>query len=216
MHALVPTSLFDFAAVVSDRWYSPISCGQEFCQILAQWVWSLRLELGQVLSSSELRTTKFARASDASLTSGSESACSEKQTPQSTRYILRLREAFQAQLLPYSEMGHCVALPIVRCTPRHPERNGSDVGSCILHTPLALSYLPLPERPTGTWVSSPSVVFSSSLWVSTDIDYRHFFLLFTTASLAAFFFSLCLSLSRWAFVTWYRILSRDFTPQSSL
>ncbi len=31
----------------SDRWYSHMPCGQEFCQILAQWVWNLRLELGQ-------------------------------------------------------------------------------------------------------------------------------------------------------------------------
>jgi hypothetical protein len=46
----------------SDRWYSHTPCGQEFCQILAQWVWNLRLELGQTLSSSELRTTEFAPA----------------------------------------------------------------------------------------------------------------------------------------------------------
>jgi hypothetical protein len=46
----------------ADRWYSHTPCGQEFCQILAQWVWNLRLELGQKLSSSELRTTEFATA----------------------------------------------------------------------------------------------------------------------------------------------------------
>ena len=46
----------------SDRWYSHTPCGQEFCQILAQWVWNLRLELGQKLSSSNLRTTEFAKA----------------------------------------------------------------------------------------------------------------------------------------------------------
>ncbi len=46
----------------SDRWYAHTPCGQEFCQILAQWVWNLRLELGQQLSSSELRTTEFAEA----------------------------------------------------------------------------------------------------------------------------------------------------------
>jgi len=31
----------------SDRWYSHTPCGQEFAQILAQWVWNLRLELGR-------------------------------------------------------------------------------------------------------------------------------------------------------------------------
>ena len=44
----------------SDRWYSHTPCGQEFAQILAQWVWNLRLELGQTLSPSEPRTTEFA------------------------------------------------------------------------------------------------------------------------------------------------------------
>ncbi len=46
----------------ADRWYSHTPCGQECCQILAQWIWNLRLELGQTLSSSELRTTEFAPA----------------------------------------------------------------------------------------------------------------------------------------------------------
>jgi len=46
----------------SDRWYSHTPCGQEFAQILAQWVWNLRLELGQALSPYELRTTEFAPA----------------------------------------------------------------------------------------------------------------------------------------------------------
>jgi hypothetical protein len=60
----------------SDRWYSHTSCGQEFCQILAQWVWNLRLELGQTLSASDLRTTEFAPASEVSAL---EPAHSEKQ-----------------------------------------------------------------------------------------------------------------------------------------
>ncbi len=47
----------------ADRWYSHTPCGQEFAQILAQWLWNLRLELGQALSPSELRTTEFAPAS---------------------------------------------------------------------------------------------------------------------------------------------------------
>ena len=46
----------------SDRWYSHAPCGQELAQILAQWVWNLRMELGQTLSPSELRTTIFAPA----------------------------------------------------------------------------------------------------------------------------------------------------------
>jgi hypothetical protein len=56
----------------SDRWYSHTSCGQEFAQILAQWVWNLRLELGRLLSSTELRTTEFAPACEAEAPSTNE------------------------------------------------------------------------------------------------------------------------------------------------
>jgi len=56
-----------------DRWYSHTPCGQEFAQILAQWVWNLRLELGQQLSPSELRTTEFAPAHEAEPSSTNES-----------------------------------------------------------------------------------------------------------------------------------------------
>jgi hypothetical protein len=43
-----------------DRWYSHTPCGQEFAQILAQWMWNVRLELGHQLSPAELCTTEFA------------------------------------------------------------------------------------------------------------------------------------------------------------
>ncbi|EFH84665.1 putative transposase IS891/IS1136/IS1341 family [Ktedonobacter racemifer DSM 44963] len=46
----------------ADRWYSHTQCGQEFAQILAQWVWNLRLEMGQKLSPEDARTTEFAKA----------------------------------------------------------------------------------------------------------------------------------------------------------
>jgi len=46
-----------------DRWCSRTPCGQEFWQIISQWVWNLRLELGQTCSPTSLRTTAFACAS---------------------------------------------------------------------------------------------------------------------------------------------------------
>ena len=49
-----------------DRWCSHTPCGQEFWQILSQWVWNLRLELGQHLSATQMRTTEFAPAFEAS------------------------------------------------------------------------------------------------------------------------------------------------------
>ncbi len=49
-----------------DRWCSHTACGQEFWQILSQWMWNLRLELGQHLSPTAMRTTEFAPALQAS------------------------------------------------------------------------------------------------------------------------------------------------------
>ncbi len=45
-----------------DRWCSQSSCGQECRQIVAQWVWNLRLELGHQLLPDPVRTTEFAPA----------------------------------------------------------------------------------------------------------------------------------------------------------
>lgn len=43
-----------------DRWCSCTPCGQEFWQIISQWLWNLRLELGQQLTPTAMRVTEFA------------------------------------------------------------------------------------------------------------------------------------------------------------
>ena len=45
-----------------DRWCSHTACGQEFWQVLSQWIWNLRLELGHMLHPASMRTTEFAPA----------------------------------------------------------------------------------------------------------------------------------------------------------
>jgi hypothetical protein len=45
-----------------DRWCSHAACGQEAWQIISQWVWNLRLELGHQLAPEPVRTTEFAPA----------------------------------------------------------------------------------------------------------------------------------------------------------
>jgi len=45
-----------------DRWCSHSPCGQEAWQIISQWVWNLRLELGHQLEPTPVRTTEFAPA----------------------------------------------------------------------------------------------------------------------------------------------------------
>jgi hypothetical protein len=44
----------------SDRWVSHTPGGQEFWQIIAQWIWNLRLEFGQHVSAPSMRVTEFA------------------------------------------------------------------------------------------------------------------------------------------------------------
>jgi hypothetical protein len=45
-----------------DRWVSHSAWGQEAWQIVVQWTWNLRLELGHQLAPEPLRTTEFAPA----------------------------------------------------------------------------------------------------------------------------------------------------------
>ncbi len=45
-----------------DRWCSHSAWGQECWQVVSQWVWNLRLELGHRLEPTPLRTTEFAPA----------------------------------------------------------------------------------------------------------------------------------------------------------
>jgi len=45
-----------------DRWCSHSACGQECWQMISQWVWNLRLELGHQLKPEPIRTTEFAPA----------------------------------------------------------------------------------------------------------------------------------------------------------
>jgi hypothetical protein len=46
-----------------DRWCSHSAAGQELWQVISQWVWNLRLELGHALEPTAMRTTEFAPAS---------------------------------------------------------------------------------------------------------------------------------------------------------
>jgi hypothetical protein len=45
-----------------DRWCSHTAMGQEAWQIVSQWIWNLRLELGHQLHPDPVRTTEFAQA----------------------------------------------------------------------------------------------------------------------------------------------------------
>ena len=48
-----------------DRWCSYTECGQELWQIACQWVWNLRLVLGQEMQAGTLREIEWAAAKKA-------------------------------------------------------------------------------------------------------------------------------------------------------
>lgn len=60
--AFEPLLADEDAELDTDRWCSHSPAGQETFQILAQWVWNLRLELGHHLTNAPVRTTEFAPA----------------------------------------------------------------------------------------------------------------------------------------------------------
>jgi hypothetical protein len=47
-----------------DRWCSHTECGQELWQIACQWVWNLRLSLGQTMQGVQLRDIEWAPAAE--------------------------------------------------------------------------------------------------------------------------------------------------------
>jgi len=116
----------------ADRWYSHTPCGQELAQILAQWVWNIRLELGQQLSCAEPRTTEFAPALEA------EAASKVEPPPADTPTLQRIygppqwaRPSFthgfpgSAFLLQADGTLRCPANHPLYPQERRPERDGS-------------------------------------------------------------------------------------------
>ncbi len=60
--AFEPTLSDEDQEIDPDRWCSHSAWGQECWQLVAQWVWNLRLELGHQLEPTPLRITEFAPA----------------------------------------------------------------------------------------------------------------------------------------------------------
>jgi hypothetical protein len=98
----------------SDRWCSHTACGQEFWQILSQWVWNLRLELGHALHPTPMRTTEFAPAQAAVL-----QAQAPAQRPQSTYGPPQVVRQSRMGCLPGSDFQP-QADGTLRCPENHP------------------------------------------------------------------------------------------------
>jgi hypothetical protein len=171
----------------SDRWYSHTPCGQEFAQILAQWVWNLRLELGVRLSPPELRTTEFAQArvvepeQEVSPIPALDPACTEKQMlqieygpPQWARPSFTGGFPGSAFTLQPDGTLRCPADHPLYPQERRPERDGSlrvlyaaRIGhcrSCLLRAQCQESSATIKPRRVSAvlWPLSSSLVVSSS------------------------------------------------------
>jgi hypothetical protein len=78
-----------------DRWCSHSACGQEFWQLLSQWVWNSRLTLGSVSAGQEVRWTAWASETAAP---GQEPASAEE-TPAPAQGEDRLAEVTPATIV---------------------------------------------------------------------------------------------------------------------
>jgi hypothetical protein len=122
----------------ADRWVSRSACGQEFFQILAQWLWNIRLERGQHLAKASVRTTECAPAFPVSPTSLREPTPTSAYGP--AQWAKRsCTGGFPGSPFPLQPDGTlpCPADRPLSAQERRPERNGSlrvlsagRIGSC--------------------------------------------------------------------------------------
>jgi hypothetical protein len=97
-----------------DRWCSHSAWGQEAWQLISQWVWNLRLELGHQLEPTPLRTTEFAPAlpdpNAQTATCPASSAPASGYAPPATATRLGKLAVSLAQISFSNLMGPCAAL----------------------------------------------------------------------------------------------------------
>jgi len=106
-----------------DRWCSHAPCGQEAWQVISQWVWNLRLELGHQLEPTVLRTTEFAPAVPEALEEHGPSAGYDKPSVATSWKAGR----FSGEAFPLQPDGtlRCPADKALHPTEQRREANGS-------------------------------------------------------------------------------------------
>jgi hypothetical protein len=112
-----------------DRWCSHAAWGQECWQLVAQWVWNLRLELGHQLEPAPVRITEFAAAispSEQAATRPTSSAPASGYGPPTTATSWK-RGCFSGQDFPLQPDGtlRCPAGQSLRVQERRREADGS-------------------------------------------------------------------------------------------
>ena len=105
-----------------DRWCSHAAWGQECWQLVSQWVWNLRLELGHQLEPTPLRITEFAPAipeqNAQTVMHSAESAPASGYGPPTTATRLGKRVASPELTFLFSPMEHCAVQQAARSLSR--------------------------------------------------------------------------------------------------
>jgi hypothetical protein len=120
--AFEPTLADEDNELDPDRWWSHSACGQECWQVIAQWVWNLRLELGHVLTPQPVRTTEFAPALPREPAERREAGYSEPTSAASWKADRFTGKDFSLQ--PDGSL-RCPAGKSLFCGERRPEADGS-------------------------------------------------------------------------------------------
>jgi hypothetical protein len=109
-----------------DRWCSHAAWGQECWQLISQWVWNLRLELGHQLKPQPVRTTEFAPAIVGSPEAETKRAPVQGYGPPTAATSWKT-ERFTGQDFPLQPDGtlHCPAGKSLHSHERRREANGS-------------------------------------------------------------------------------------------
>jgi hypothetical protein len=109
-----------------DRWCSQTPCGQAWWQILAQWVWNLRSELGQVLAREPMRRTELAPAALLSVGSAPTTAPPSEYEPPLWAKAAALGRIAGADFVPHSDGTlRCPTNQPLYPQERRPEHDGS-------------------------------------------------------------------------------------------
>ena len=105
-----------------DRWCSQTPCGQEFWQLIAQWVWNLRLSFGHLTHPTPVRTTLFAASVEPSLAQPpAASATAQSPDERGEGTTGTLSEGAASALVPEEEPGERAASPVNHEEARAPE-----------------------------------------------------------------------------------------------
>jgi hypothetical protein len=138
-----------------DRWCSHSAWGQECWQLVAQWVWNLRLELGHQLEPTPLRITEFAPAisqSEQAATRPALSAPASGYGPPATATTWKTGR-FSGQDFPLQPDG-TLRCPAGQALRAHEHRREADGSLRVVYAASIRSCRPCPLREQCQWNGS--------------------------------------------------------------